>query len=234
VKIVVLLRRLRAVPGRPASAVLGACERAALRAAIALRRSRPGATLTAVAVGDERDEEALAFAAAAQAHTVRLWHAAFEGADYDALARGISAVCRTIGFDLVLAGERSADEGLGAVGPASAEHLGIPHLTAARELSWEAGGRLRLGRAFAPCLLGSPPLLVTVSADHPSDVELPAPGPGLAKAELYDLSRVGLLPEELRHRRQYYGELSPRARPVEMLPGVEALVAHLRGRVGRR
>jgi electron transfer flavoprotein beta subunit len=129
VKIVVLVRRLRTAPGTPAQAVFGACEQAALAAGAALRSARPGSQLAAIAVGPEQDNDALIAAAAVGARTYRLWDAALEGTDYDAYARAIAATCKLVGYDLVLCGERSADEGLGAIGPAAAEHLGIPHVT---------------------------------------------------------------------------------------------------------
>src|SRR5207245_633749 len=85
------------------------------------------ARLGALAVGPEREDAALAIAAGLGARAVRVWDPALEGADYDAFARTIAATCRLLQYDLVLCGERSAEEGLGVIGPATAEHLGIPH-----------------------------------------------------------------------------------------------------------
>ena len=215
-KIVVLLRRLLSAPGTPAREVLGACEAAALRAAATLRAARPGATLAALAVGPERENEALTVAAALGARTYRLWDAALEGTDYDAYARAIAATCKMIGYDLVIAGERSADEGLGVIGPATAEHLGIPHVTAALDLGWHRTGRLMVRRREGRRVrtLGAvPPLLVTVGVGF-CGAAAPAHMSSIPPLELVDLRRAGLVPEELKHRKQYAGEEAQVAKPV--------------------
>ena len=50
---------------------------------------------------------------------------------YDGLrvARILAAAVKTIGFDLIIAGQRSIDDGNYLVGPAVAEYLGIPNIS---------------------------------------------------------------------------------------------------------
>jgi len=231
VKIIVLLRRLIGPPGRPEPGLLGACEAAALRAAVRLQAACPGSSLTALAVGPPRDDAALAPAAALGARTVRLWNLALEGADYDAYARAIAATCRLLKYDLVLCGERSAEEGLGVIGPATAEHLGIPHLSAACDIAWQPSGRLRVERGegtAARRLEAAPPLLVTVAASCAVGERLAPAGAG-GPVELFDLDKIGLLPEELRHRQRFEGTVIAPPRPrAEILPDVATLAQKLR------
>jgi electron transfer flavoprotein beta subunit len=235
-KIVLLVRQLLLAPDQPSPAVLGACEAAAFRVAAALAASRPGATLCAIAVGPPREDAALAWVAAAGARAVRLWDPVLAEVDYDGYARAIAATARLCGYDLVLAGERSADEGLGAIGPATAEHLGIPHLTAAHDIGWHRPGGLCIKRREAGAvrtLLGAAPLLLTVTADARGparETMTPPPAPGAGAAiEVLELARVGVRPEELRTRRQYLGALGPRSpAPAEILPDAVGLLARLR------
>jgi electron transfer flavoprotein beta subunit len=230
-KIVVLVRRLLIGPGAPAPQLLGACERAALTAGAALRSARPGSQLAAIAVGPERENEALLVAAGLGARTYRLWDDALEGADYDAYARAISATCKLIGYDLVICGERSADEGLGVIGPATAEHLGIPHVTAAIHLEWHRTARLVVGRredAKVRTLAAVPPLLVTVGVGFGSVAQAPWSG-SLYPLEVLDLRRAGLVPQELSHRKQYAGADRPhKPRPLETATSAAALAHRLK------
>jgi electron transfer flavoprotein alpha/beta subunit len=231
VKIVVLVRRLRSAPGTPATAVFGACEQAALAAGAALRSARPGSQLAAVAVGPEADNEALVAAAAIGARTYRLWDPALDGCDYDAYARAIAATCKLVGYDLVLCGERSADEGLGVIGPAAAEHLGIPHVTGAIDLGWHRTGRLIVRRREGSRVrtLGAvPPLLVTVGVGFRA-APLSTWSGSMYPMEVLELKRVGLMPQELTHRRQYAGaDQSCACSPVETATDPAALAKRLK------
>ena len=230
-KIVVLVRRLLAGPDAPAPEVLGACEQAALCAGAALRAARPGSQLAALAIGPERENEALVAASAWGARTYRLWDDALEGNDYDAYARAIAATCKLIGYDLVICGERSADEGLGVIGPATAEHLGIPHVTAAIDLGWHRTGRLVVRRregARVRTLGAVPPLLVTVGVGFCGAI--PAPWTGsMHPLEVIELKRAGLMPQELKHRKQYAGEPAQgKARTPECATDAATLAARLK------
>jgi electron transfer flavoprotein beta subunit len=236
VKIVVLLRRLRQAAAPKTGGPLGACETAALRAAVALRAGRPGATLAAISAGPIEEDHALAAAAAASARTIRVWHPAIEGADYAAYARVLASTCRHIDFDLILCGARSSEEGLGAIGPATAEHLSIPHITAVTALSWN-GGKLLFHRRYrgkTSWLGGRPPLLVTVAAEClvPKPVKpRKTPPPHAEPPQVLDLEDIGLLPQELSHRRDLEGALAPCvSRKPELFKNAKALVKTLRER----
>jgi electron transfer flavoprotein beta subunit len=229
-RVVALVRRLAAAPdGGRAAAVLGQCEEAALRAGVALRAA--GATLTAVTAGaspDEDDALRLALRAGAD-RAVRVTDASLDGIDYHGVARVLAAATRHLGFDLVVLGDRSADEAQGAVGPAVAEALGVAHVTAAIDLAIdggaaavtrrESGGLRRLRLAL--------PLVVTV-------VRSPAPplrlGDAAGRVEPLDFGALGLVALELRHRVACAGRASPvrGAGGATVLGRPDELIARLR------
>jgi electron transfer flavoprotein beta subunit len=128
VKIVVLLR---AVHGAPDSEEvlpgLAPCDQAALRTAIDLAAA--DSTVTALTVGPSADDLVLRQALHCGANrAVRLADPAVDGRDLLALGTVIAAAVQRLGFDLILAGHRSADWGTGAVGPVVAHLLAIPHV----------------------------------------------------------------------------------------------------------
>ena len=153
--VAVLLRRLR-VPlvgetPDPPGLLLGRCERAALAAALYLKQTS-NADVTAVAVGPGAFEKrALELARRAGCdRAVEVLYAAVDMVDYLGVARVLSAalrreqpegsgvsptndgrrarLCRGRRPDLIVCGGRSQDELVGAVGPAVAELLDVPHL----------------------------------------------------------------------------------------------------------
>src|SRR5262249_28270249 len=73
-------------------------------------------------------------------------HAALEAVDYHGVARVLAQATKKGGYDLILAGDRTEEESQGAVGPAVAEMLGVPHLTAAIDVDLEGEGALRVTR----------------------------------------------------------------------------------------
>lgn len=129
-RIVVLLRRLYHRPGKPDACLLGRCEQAALAAAVRLRDAL-GGTLTAVALGEAMHEEPTLAAALAAGcdRAVRVHAPACEDLDYLGTAEVLRAAVDRLGCDLLVCGDRSQDQGHGALGPAMAELLGMPHLT---------------------------------------------------------------------------------------------------------
>jgi electron transfer flavoprotein alpha/beta subunit len=130
VRLVVLVQRLHQALDQPAPALLGRCERAALEAAVALA-SRLGGTLTALSMGaDEHQRPVLAAALAAGCHAaVRVHAPSCDDLDYLGVATILGAAARALGCDALLCGDTSENERTGAVGPAVAEILGVPHLT---------------------------------------------------------------------------------------------------------
>lgn len=132
--VAVLLRRLQMRPGAPSAHdegdVLGRCEGGALSAAIDLG-SRLDVPVIAIAVGPARREErVLAMALRAGcARAVRIDDSQLGDVDYLGLAQVLAAAVKHVGARIVVCGDRSQDEGAGAIGPAVAELLDWSHLT---------------------------------------------------------------------------------------------------------
>jgi electron transfer flavoprotein alpha/beta subunit len=232
--IVVLLRRLRSRPdGTPAARLLGACDRAALAAAIALRDQVAGARVTVLAAGPAaQEDQALTWAVAAGADAAaRVDDPALTGLDGLGLARALAGAARTLAASLVLTGDRSEDEAQGALGPATAEALGIPHLTAARGLELtmshvvavrhDAGGVRKL-RLALPCL---------VTVTEAPGCKLPTePEPKPVDIRALDLAACGLAAAELRYREALLGTSIPLrlGRSATMVRDADDLLARLR------
>jgi electron transfer flavoprotein beta subunit len=236
------VRRLLATPeGALAPALLGPCEGAAFGTALALRAGLlergTKVRLEVLAVGPEREDELLRYALSCGADAaLRAWHPDLAGTDYYAIARVLAAAVRHRGFSYVLCGDRSADEGLGATGPATAEFLGVPHLTGARDIRLDAEpgallARHRGGGVVRELRLPAPALLCVADGPRPpaaNDVR-PEPKGRRKRPTLLDLEALGLMAEELRHRRYLLGDAAERpAGHVEILPSAEELVRRLR------
>jgi electron transfer flavoprotein beta subunit len=205
VTIVVLLRRLRAHPdGSPAEDVIGVCDAAALAAAVAT-----GHDVAVVAAGPEREDEALRFALAHGAgRAARVWGDGLAGVDYHGVARVLAAAAKKLGAELILTGDVSEDEGQGAVGPAVAEVLGVPHLTGVVELALAPAAVLatRRERGIVRTLKLPLPAVVAVRA---SAATLRAPADGVPAVEVWDLGALGIETRELKHRDRCLGRPSP-------------------------
>jgi len=235
----VLLRRLRASPdGAPATAILGPCEEAALGTALALREAaKQGggkATVEVLAVGPDLDDEALAYALRCGANEAfRIWSPALDGTDFLAVAQVLAAAVRLRGSTFVLCGDRSADEALGATGPAVAEFLGVPHLTGARGIRPGEDGALLVrhrGGDVVRELRVRPPAVLCVAEGPALAPPAPAGKRRSAKGapQRLELSALGIMAEQLRHRQRFLGAAEPRGGPAEILPSAEALVDRLK------
>jgi electron transfer flavoprotein beta subunit len=229
-RVVVLLRRLTAAPdGGRSSSVLGHCDEAALRAALALRDG--GASVTVISAGSsDREDDALRLALTSGAdRAVRVCDASLDGIDYHGVARVLAAATRRIGFDLILTGDRSADEGQGAVGPAVAEALGVSHVTAAIDLRVDGGAALvtrRDGAGLRSLKLGLPAVVTLVRSPAPPL----SPGEAQGPIETLDFSALGIVALELRHRVSCAGRASPvrAAGGATLLHRADELFARLR------
>lgn len=175
VRLVVLVQRLHQAPDQPAPALLGRCERAALEAAVALA-GRLGGTLTALSMGAEENQRpVLAAALAAGCHAAVRVHAPnCDDLDYLGVATILGTAARTLGCDALLCGDTSENERTGAVGPAVAEILGVPHLTGVLAIAAGPAG------AAAPKAPGGAP------ASAPGGAPAAAPG-GAPAAALPDV-----------------------------------------------
>ena len=239
-----LLRRLRASPdGAEAASLLGSCEEAALGTALRLRaavKEHGGkATLEVLAVGPEQDDAALEFALACGAdEAFRIWSPALDGTDFYATAQVLAAAVRLRGSTWVLCGDRSGDEALGATGPAVAEFLGVPHLTGARNVRLDDDGALLVrhrGGDLVRELRVRPPAVLCV-AEGPAPAAPPMPPAAASKKrrsrkghpQRLELSALGIMAEQLRHRQRFLGAAEPRSGPAEILPTAEALVDRLK------
>ncbi|MFK9095021.1 electron transfer flavoprotein subunit beta/FixA family protein [Bacillus salipaludis] len=119
-----------------ADMVLDSFAENALELAIQLRDKTPGATVTALCLGDETSEEVLrrAFAFTANA-AVRIWDEEWEDLDGQAVGHILAQTIKTLGgAELVLTGYQASDIEEGIVGPVLAEELSIPCVTLVSDL----------------------------------------------------------------------------------------------------
>jgi electron transfer flavoprotein beta subunit len=234
VKIVVLLRRLRARPdGATASRPIGACDEAALAAALALEKALAGSTVIALGAGlSVLEDEALRLAVACGADkAVRVDDPTLVTVDYHGMGRALGAAAKHLGAELVVCGDRSEDEVQGAVGPAVAEAMGIAHVTGARDLRAEAGGIVLTRRetGLVRTLRIAPPAVLTVASQRGAALAPAAPSGPPPAVTVLDLGTLGLQAAELKHRDRLVG----RAHPVRLsrnatLVDAGELVARLR------
>lgn len=181
-----------------------------------------------------REEEPLLRGALAlgAARAVRLWHPVLGATDYLGLAIALAAAAAHLDCRLLLAG----DHGSGAVGPAVAERLGLPHLCGVIGAAWEEGGQGNDARLLVERrttwgrqrLRGPAEAVLCVAAGPPAQVGRGAAG---APIEVLALEDVGLGQVDLDHRRHLLPEPGAAAvmRPTPRLfPGVDALLTRLR------
>lgn len=98
-------------------------------------KERHGGTVVAVSAGPERAAEALRTALAMGADEAVLLDGDRIGEDEAAVAKALSAHVGPKGFDLILAGNFSIDNGSGQVAVRLAERLGIPHVSSIVKLT---------------------------------------------------------------------------------------------------
>jgi len=90
----------------------------------------------------------------------------FAGSDTLATSGTLAAALRFLGpFDIILMGRQAIDGDTGQVGPETAEHLGIPHVTEVKMIEGIEGNRITLRRMLEHGYLrlrGFLPILLTV------------------------------------------------------------------------
>jgi electron transfer flavoprotein beta subunit len=230
-KIVVCLHSPRPVAAGETSA-LGTDDAYALALALALGESH---TVTAMLAGPAADEGPLRRALATGAsRAVRLTGEDYGSADFHTLGQALAAGIKRVGADLVLAGARSDDDGLGAV-PASiaryvpgAVHVAFVESLAAAgddavEISVRGGGHRRRLRLPLPAVL-------SIVASGPEEPVLPVVPPAVA-AKLPDIEVLSLIDPEatvVRRRTELLGQPEPPTRVREEVTSAETLVAGLR------
>ena len=98
-----------------------------------------GGEVTAITMGPPQAKEALAHALAVGAdHAVIISDPVMAGSDTLATSRTLALALKDRGFDLIMCGRNSTDAETGQVGPELAEILGIPHVSRARRLEYQA------------------------------------------------------------------------------------------------
>ena len=124
-------------------------DKAAIEAALQLKE-QCGATVTVVSMGPPQAEKALREALAMGADEAFLiTDRAFGGSDTLATSTIIAAAVKQLQPDLVLCGRQAIDGDTAQVGPQIAEHLGIPQITYAAGISYDAeSGVLTVKRQF--------------------------------------------------------------------------------------
>jgi electron transfer flavoprotein alpha/beta subunit len=219
---------LHAPPPDPDGTGLGRYDTHALAQALALGEASQG-EVTAVLAGTSHESGPLQRALiAGAARAVRLGGEDYANVDFHTLGQALASGIKRIGADIVLAGARSDDEGLGAVPAAAARNLGFAYIAGVEELSLagpraveivvRGGGRKRRLRLDLPAVLsivpatrGLPP--PSERTGNPSEVEL---------MTLND-------PETtvVRRRTELLGKPEPASRGAEEVTSAAALVAAL-------
>ncbi|MCC6749585.1 MAG: hypothetical protein IT371_18110 [Deltaproteobacteria bacterium] len=221
---VVLVHAPRRGPGRSELLEgLAPCESAALRTALGL--AREGTTVTAITVGLPREDDVLRAAVALGAdRAIRVWDPNVDLDNPSSVGALLAAALREVGFDLVLAGERSSGWGSSAVGPAVAHYLDVPHLTGALAIHGDEQLLLVEQRRSAESLTlaARPPVVITVldgPRRHRGPVGFPA---AIEVLRPEDGSHRDAVPPLLR------GTPTPSTSPqAELLPDFSALLARL-------
>ena len=97
---------------------------------------KTNAHITALSMGPPQAEDALRESIARGAHEgILLTDAKFGGSDVKATSSILSAAIKKIGeYDLIIAGIQTVDGDTGQVGPETAGHLGIPHISNAERI----------------------------------------------------------------------------------------------------
>lgn len=137
-------------------------DKAGLEAALKLK-DQYGAKVTVISMGPPQADAALREALAMGAdETLLITDRAFGGADTWATSSTLAAAISDLEYDLIITGRQAIDGDTAQVGPQIAEHLGIPHISYAEELSIEGDSvvvkrqyedRYHIIKAKMPCLI---------------------------------------------------------------------------------
>lgn len=124
-------------------------DKAAIEAALQLKEAC-GAEVTVLSMGPPQAEKALREALAMGADEAFLiTDRAFGGSDTLATSTIIATAIRTLGYDMIFCGRQAIDGDTAQVGPQIAEHLGIPQITYAAGITYDAEtGLLTVKRQF--------------------------------------------------------------------------------------
>jgi electron transfer flavoprotein beta subunit len=110
--------------------VLDEINEKAVEAALQLRETHPGSSITVLTMGPERAAEAIRRALAMGADDgMHLVDDRLAGADAAQTSHALAGVIKEIPFDLIIAGNESTDGRMGAIPAMVAEILRVPHAT---------------------------------------------------------------------------------------------------------
>ncbi|MFQ3620575.1 MAG: electron transfer flavoprotein subunit beta/FixA family protein [Spirochaetales bacterium] len=153
-------------------------------------KEKYGGRVTVLSMGPPQVEEAIREALSYGADEgVRVTDRAFAGSDTLATAGTLAAAIRTLGtVDIILMGRQAIDGDTGQVGPETAEHLGIPHVTEIKKIETIEGKVITLQRMLEHgyLRLRAPlPILLTVVKEI--NVPRPASFKGKLKARQMEI-----------------------------------------------
>ncbi len=202
-----------------------------------LARSEALGPVTTLTVASPELSEPLCRAALARGaeFTVSVWDAALEGVDYlgvaHVLACAVRNLCeaRSATAVLVLAGDR----GRGAVGPAVAERLSVPHFGSVEDVSLDKNG-LHFSRRFGAQLRsyrGAPSVVLGLAQRVAPVADLDATPVTAQTLKSLDLAALGITSAELTYRRNFQPTDGPCPRQNPRVTTADELAARL-GRDG--
>ena len=121
----------------------------ALEAALQLKDKDPSVTVAVITMGPPQAEAILREAYAMGVdRAILLSDRKFGGADTLATSNTIAAALRSLEFDLVITGRQAIDGDTAQVGPQIAEHLGLPQVSYAEDITVENEGSLIVKRQY--------------------------------------------------------------------------------------
>ena len=125
-------------------------DKAGLEAALRIKEAHPGTTVTVLTMGLPKAEDVLLEAMAMGADDgVLVTDRVLGGADTWATSTTIAGALRNIDYDLIITGRQAIDGDTAQVGPQIAEHLGLPVISYAQEISVdEKAGTILVKRQY--------------------------------------------------------------------------------------
>lgn len=206
--------------------MINPADRCGLEEAIRLRDEISGSSVTTMTLGPERDESVLAHCLAKGAdEVVHLLSDEDHNLDSFSVARALSAEIRKRGFDLIICGNKTENDGASEVGPFLAELLDIAQVTNVVNFSLLPQGNKflaerKLERGYRQTVEVSLPALITVDSSicQPRYVTVRAKS-NWAKSLSQHVDRIyvdcGLLNSDF-SLREVVGISSPRPRPKKI------------------
>lgn len=123
-------------------------DKAGLEAALCLKEKN-NAEVTVLSMGPPQAEDVLREALAMGAdHAILLTDRAFGGADTWATSKTLAAALKKLKYDLIITGRQAIDGDTAQVGPQIAEHLHIPNISYAEEITMSDNNSLVVKRQF--------------------------------------------------------------------------------------